>query len=117
MRYDLPDTQPGLGIAAEVPDMDALIAEITGVRGDTRRVAFACDIGNTTVDGVWFLFGASKWVYVPRIAFQMTREQPMVNFWLVEMAEPMAKVLGIEDFILSDAEAETHRKRLSHETH
>lgn len=91
------------------------IDELTRAGGDVKRVSFACDIGNVDEAEIeWKVTrdGRSKWVTLPRAATEIVREPPMKNFWLVTMAESFARMFGIEDFILTDDEAATHRRRM-----
>ncbi len=107
-------------------DIEALIAEATGA-GTSERVYFAADIGSGRFDkttGVttteWFFLKdgrRSKRVELPRGTFTYRREFDaaggLVNFWLVETSRRWAELYGVEDFILSDEEAEGHRERLA----
>lgn len=103
----------------EKDDIGAAIAEVTGVTGETRRVQFAADIGNAgedTIDWVFLKNGRRHKATLPRAAFTYQREFDadggLVNFWLVEMDETAAELFGIEEFVLSDEEAERHKKRI-----
>lgn len=97
-------------------EIDAAIAEITGIRGDVRRVWFAADIvGETGEDDVEWVFikgGVREKVTLPRAAFRLERERG-VNFWLVEMAEPLARHYAIDHLAITDAEAAEHRERIA----
>ncbi len=97
-------------------EIRAAIAEMTHVGvGDSKRVALAADIGNSGIDEIDWIFknaGQVRKITLPRPAFTYIREQPMVNFWLVEMDERIAGLFGIEDLVLSEGEAAEHRERI-----
>lgn len=102
-------------------EIDKAIAEITGITGK-NRVALAGDIGRfcgeTEVEWRFEKDGRySPYVKLPRVAFTYVREYDrtagfLVNFWLVEMAKPLAAMHGLEDFVLTEAEAQKHRARI-----
>lgn len=93
--------------------IDEAIRELTHV-GNAKRVYFAADIGNadeTAINWIFVRHGRRRVVEMPRAAFNFERE-PRANFWLVNMAEPIAEMYGIADFAITNEAAERHRERI-----
>jgi len=98
----------------EGTEIDDIIRELTFVGADSKRVCLAADIGNAGIDEVEWKFlsgGRFTEITMPRVAFTYQRE-PRRNFWLVEMAERVAAIYGIDDLVLSESEAAAHRERI-----
>lgn len=109
-------------MTAPALQIEDVIADVTGVRGDVERVYFAADIGNAFVDEVDWIFikgGERRKVTLPRAIFSYERERArgseggkLVNFWLVEMARPFAGVYGVEEFVLTGEELAEAKLRI-----
>lgn len=105
-------------VAHAAPSIEDALAELFTAGVPAKKLYFAADIGNANPDEIEWFFGPEKTrrgrngiTKLPRAAVRFDRE-PGVNFWLVEIAEPIAQQFGIAHLACTDEDAERHRHRL-----
>jgi len=83
------------------PDIDALIAEVTGVTGSEPRLTFdgvtGVMLGIDEMDWIFHKDGQERKVTLPRAAITFERLGPKINAWRIEMTAAAAREFGVAD--------------------